>query len=396
MAPRRIGILSREFFDAELGRMGGFGFATRRAAEALREAGHQVVLVAGTGPGPSGALEADSGGFRVLFGSGRRWADLRRWRRLDLDVLLTVDWHSSFLPVTRALPRTPVLLWSRDPRDQVVWDTIATLRTPSGVVADDVAAGSSPLPLEPSGSASDAGPAVLARRSARWRRPVRYLLTDECLVRPFVGRFGFECEWRVLGTPVDPVGATPADLPAPLRAGRPFIASLGRLDPIKRPWVLERLAVEVPELDVVVLGRQHIERGWSPAPAPNLHWLGHVDGPAKQAVLAGAVATVNTSIHETMALSLLESLHHGTPLVACVDPGGMVSRFGMAVAPVPGDGLAAVPHLADAVRSLAGDRDRRAALGAAGQDWARARHSRTAFLGAMGDLLGDVLGRARP
>ena len=331
-------------------------------------------------------------------GAGSGGRDVRRWRALQLDVLLTVDWHSSFLPVTRALPRTPVLVWSRDPRDQVVWDNIATLRLPPPIAGGaGAAAGADREPLEPIGAARDTGPALLARRSARWRRPVRYLVTDECLLRPFVARFGFEPEWRVLGTPVDPDDRDPVELgpvgtalPEPLRPDRPFVVFLGRLDPIKRPWVFERLAAAVPELDFVALGRQHLERGWTPTAAPNLHWLGHVDGPAKDAVLDSAVATVNTSIHETMALSLLESLHHATPLVACLDPGGVVGRFGLAVPPVPGDGIDAVPALAAAVRALAGDADRGRALGSDGRAWVRSRHSRGPFLAAIDVLLAEV------
>lgn len=390
MPPRRIGILSREFFDPDLGRMGGFGFATRRAAETLRDAGHEVVLLAGATRGPDGLTDADSRGLRVVFGSGAALRDLRRWRALRLDLLLTIDWHTSFLPVTRALPRTPVLLWSRDPRDQVVWDTIATLQLPPGDPGAATGGGGTAAPLEPLGSPTDPGPALLLRRSARWRRPVRCVLTDECLRRPFVARFGVETDWSVLGTPVDPGDGTPGDLPEPLRAGRPFVVFLGRLDPIKRPWVFEQVAAAVPEMDFVALGRQHIVRGWTPTPAPNLRWLGHLEGPAKQAILAGAVATVNTSIHETMALSLLESLHHGTPLVACVDPGGIVSSFGTAVPEAPGDGLVAVPAIAAALRAVVADPVARDALGSAGRAWVRERHGREAFLAAMAGHLTDL------
>src|SRR5262245_61544168 len=52
----RVGILSREFFDRALGRMGGFGFAARAVAATLDDLRPQVepVLLSGTAPGPDG------------------------------------------------------------------------------------------------------------------------------------------------------------------------------------------------------------------------------------------------------------------------------------------------------------------------------------------------------
>jgi glycosyltransferase involved in cell wall biosynthesis len=383
----RVGILSREFFDRGLGRMGGFGYAARAVATTLQALAPAVepILLSGAAPGPDGLLDTRLGATAVVFGSGHRARDAWRWRRLRLDALLTIDWHSSFLPVTRALPRTPVLLWSRDPRGPDEWDTIAGLRLPGG-------GGDG---LEPTGAVHDGGPARLVEQSQRWRRAVRILLTDELLADRFEARFGLPAsDATILGTPVD------ADLggdglgevvwPEALSPELPYAVFLGRLDPIKRPWIFAALAAEVPEMHFVVLGQQHLHKGWRPTPAPNLHWLGHVDGRTKTALLAGAVATVNTSIHEAIPLSLLESLHEQTPVVACLELGGLPARFGISVEPVGGDGLAAVPPLARAVRGLLADPPRRAALGAAGQAWVEARHSRDAFGRALGFALVDV------
>jgi glycosyltransferase involved in cell wall biosynthesis len=393
----RVGVLSREFFEPSLGRMGGFGFAARSTARLLAAIGHEPVLVAGAASGPDGQQEADVDGIPVVFATGTGRRDARRWRAGRFDLLLSIDWHWTFLPVTRALPRTPVVVWSRDPRSDREWDRIATLALP-GAAADPH--------LEPPGAGTDVGLALLARRSRRWRRPVRYRFTDEFLVERFARRFGFEPPgWQVLGTPVDPAGAIEAD-PAraadsaadtdagtdagaglPVGSGRPWCVFLGRLDPIKRPWVFEDVAARLPGIDFVVLGQQHLGDGWSPTTGANLHHLGHVEGAAKDHLLAGAVATVNTSIHEAIPLSLLESLHHATPLVACLDPGGIVGRYGVAVPEAPGDGLAAAPALAAAIEGLAADPRRCAELGDAGRSWVVARHSRDAFVAAFTDTV---------
>lgn len=390
-----VGILSREFFDRDLGRMGGFGFAARRVADTLATlAPHaEPVLLSGSAPGPEGAREVRLGETRVVFGTGNVALDAWRWRRLEIDALLTIDWHSSFVPVCRALPRIPLLIWSRDPRGPAEWANVATLRLP----------GASGHELESPGAEHDPGPAKLLERSRRRRRPVRFLLTDEFLADRFRARFGIDPGGpTVLGTPVDALVPSEAarsgppgieampEVPPAIRAGAPFALFLGRLDPIKRPWLFAALAAGMPDMQFVALGQQHIERGWQPEPAANLHWLGHVDGAAKDALLASAVATVNTSIHEAVPLSMLESLHHATPLVSCLELGGLTARFGVAVPPAAGDGLEAVPGLTRAVRTLAADAGGRRALGFAGQVWVRDRHSRRGFTDALGRVLVEV------
>ncbi len=402
MHPWRIGIVSREFFDPSLGRLGGFGAATRAVTRVLGSCpGVEPVLLAGAAQGPGGRRDSVVGGAPLLFGTGNALADLRRWRGLDLDALLTIDWHSSFLPLTRALPRTPLLVWSRDPRSSAEWETIAALRLPGGqgdtsaVVGPACTGGNSDL--EPPGAATDQGLALLGRRSRRWRRPVRVVVTDESLIPRFVARYGRTPRpERALGTPVDvelsapvPVDTLP-ELPEGVRAGRPLLVFLGRLDPIKRPWVFEALAAELSDVELVALGQVHLNRGWAPSPRPNLHWLGHVGGVARASLLAGAVATINTSIHEAIPLSLLESLHLGTPVVATVDPGRLAHRFGVSVPPASGDGLEAVPLLVGAVNSLLADPVRSAALGEAGQRWVRVRHAREPFLAGLARLLREV------
>jgi glycosyltransferase involved in cell wall biosynthesis len=381
-----VGVLSREFFERSLGRMGGFGFAARTVARTLEELdGVEPILLSGAALGPDRMDETRLESTRLVFGTGNRARDAWRWRRLGLDVILTIDWHSSFVPVARALPKVPTIVWSRDPRSEAEWTSIASLRIPGDEAAD----------LEPPGAAQDDGLARVLDRSRRSRRPVRFAFTDEFLVERFTARFGLvPPEAIILGTPVDPPRRTVEarvaehpDLPAAVRAGEPFTVYLGRLDPIKRPWVYAALAEAVPEMHFVALGQQHLEGGWRPEPAANLHWLGHVDGPVKQALLDDAVATVNTSIHEAVPLSLLESLHHATPVVACLELGGLTARFGVAVPAASGDGMAAVPALATGLRALLADAPRRRALGTAGQSWVRARHSRSAFVGELGRLL---------
>ncbi len=119
---------------------------------------------------------------------------------------------------------------------------------------------------------------------------------------------------------------------------------------------------------------------------PNVRLLGHIDGPEKLRVLSSACVLVNTSIHEGLPVSFLEALACETPLLACVDPGGLVSTFGVYAGRFDGSGLDALPSLAAGLERLLADADLRARLGQAGRRWVEATHSRERFLEAFRDL----------
>ena len=75
----------------------------------------------------------------------------------------------------------------------------------------------------------------------------------------------------------------------------------------------------------------------------------------------------------------LEALACETPLIACCDPEGIVSRFGIFVGRHYGTGLEALPALELAVRELLNDTSRRLRLGAEGRVWVNATHSQPNF-----------------
>lgn len=107
----------------------------------------------------------------------------------------------------------------------------------------------------------------------------------------------------------------------------------------------------------------------------------------KRRALASARALVNTSVHEALAVSFLEALACETPLLAMVDAGGLVSRFGVCAMPSPGTGLDRLDALADGLRQLLGDRDRRDRLGREGRQWVEHHHGRGPLLAAFGALV---------
>ena len=116
---------------------------------------------------------------------------------------------------------------------------------------------------------------------------------------------------------------------------------LARLDPYKRPWLFVELARAFPDAEFVMVGQSHFSGpgSWEPPTRRDLRLAGNLSGEEKLRELDAAWVLVNSSPHEALAVSFQEALASRTPLLACVDTEGVVSRFGVSVGPVPGDGL---------------------------------------------------------
>jgi glycosyltransferase involved in cell wall biosynthesis len=397
--PFRVGLLTREFFAEGLGGFGGFGFAAKRVVQAFAHpaAPVEVVVLTPAKHRPAGGWEVRQDGTTVRFVSGDKRRDARAATRYGFELLLAIDWHPQYATVALALPRTPLLVWSRDPRPESAWRFIDTLRLPDGAgdgTGDGNRDGDGPPRLEVRGAHRGVEAlAVVRRASLLAGRPFEVAFPARFLTDRFAELYG----WRprrawLLGTPLDPPAPTPHPTPhpapgAPGRGGGPLeVVLLGRLDPVKRPWVVWALAAARPDVRVTVLGQAR-RPIWQPPDLANVDHLGHVDGASKRAVLERADVLVNTSIHEGLPVSFCEGLTHGMALLSVLDPDGVASRFGEAVPNVPGDGLDAVPHLAAALDRLAADPERRRAIDREARRWATTQHADEPFLRTLEQIL---------
>jgi glycosyltransferase involved in cell wall biosynthesis len=372
-----LGLVANEFFDRALGRMGGFGWAVSRVARLL--AGEpdlrvRPAIIAGERIETSVQPGARVHGAPFLPHTWNALADARRLRALHPDLLLAVDYRPSYDRCFRALPNVPTVVWVRDPR------------TPEDdrLVSSIVVPGDRTPPQGLTAVRCDA----LAGQAERRRRAgcgLRFAVTDPFLIPKIEPTYGVRPDGAaVLPNPID---EGPASI---VKSSRPSVVFLGRLDPYKRPWVFAGLAARFPGVDFVMLGQTHFTGpgSWRPDGLPsNLRLLGHADEALKRESLAAAWVLVNTSVHEGLAISLLEALSCETPLLAMVDAGGLVSRFGISVGILPGSGVDGLPRLADGLDRLLADAALRRRAGQAGREWVRQHHSRAAFVAAFVQLL---------
>ena len=371
-ARRTLAIVSNEFFAPELGRMGGFGWAAREAAGAIAtqlDERLDVVFVscehrAGDGWPP----QVHGRRFVCVPRDPADWAGALASERLD--ALLTIDYRPSYESLLRALPRTPAIVWMRDPRSPTELRRLATLRVPGHSA-----------PPQGIREVDCTSLGVLLRRPflRRTRPAVCTSPAPELAAVRAPATYGLDVAPELLPNPLPP--AEPG-----ARSLQPTVAVLGRLDPIKRPWVAVEVARRLPEAEFLLLGGNHFEGpgSWQPRDLPpNVRLLGHLDGSEKQELLRRSWALLNTSIHEGLPISFQEALAAGVPLVAPLDPERVVSRFGMHVGEWDGDGLDAVEPLASGLARLLADEPLRTRLGAAGRDWATSTHGPERFASTL-------------
>ncbi|MDQ3254146.1 MAG: glycosyltransferase family 4 protein [Acidobacteriota bacterium] len=373
----KLGVIADEFFDLKLGRMGGFGWATRQVAECFGKdpsLGVDLVFLTGELRAENGQEEAVVHGARLIFRQASRFANLRRVRDERIDLLLTIDYNLDYRFFCRALPRVPVVVWVRDPRPPVDMAKINTLRIPG---AEHV----QPQGIEPLDCTSLGG---VVRESRWFRRPVFFSTPAPHLADKLEGTYGIDPPELFFLPNI--INLDPGNV---VKHERPRVVFLARLDPYKRPWLFVELARQFPDVEFLFLGQSHFtgEGAWEPKELPpNVRLMGHIDEEEKLRVLSSAWALINTSIHEGLAVSFLEALACETPLLSCQNPGGVVSRFGIYTGRWDGHGLEALPTFADGLNRLLHDEEMRERLGREGRKWVQATHTRARFLDSFREL----------
>lgn len=367
----KLGVITDEFFDASLGRLGGFGWAARRLGEIFNadpSLNVDLVYVAGEHVATPGRSEAHVHGSRVILRQQSRLANVVAMQRENFDLLLSIDYNLGYSVYLRALPRTPAIVWVRDPRTPADAARIRAVRIPHA--SNDV----------PQGLMSHDGRSLarIAREATVLRRRLLLATPTPLLVRKLEGAYGFE-PWAFHLLP-NPVSVAPTDR---AKSVRPTVAFLARLDPYKRPWLFAELAQHFPHVEFRFLGQSHFTGAGSFDASnlpPNVRLLGHVGEAEKQRLLCEAWVAINTSVHEGLAVSFLEALACETPLLSCVNTGYVVSRFGIYTGSFDGSGIESIDAFREGLQTLLGNAELRADLGARGRAWVESVHSVSGFV----------------
>lgn len=373
----KVGIVANEFFDPAIGRVGGFGWAAKTAANLLKHhplCNVDVRFLTTEEPTESSYGNIILNGIPLISANGRRLRRVIKMFQTNLDVLLTIDYRGNYRGAFNMLPFTPIITWVRDPRTPADINKINSLRIPGKEIRPS---GISTMETQSLGAYRDR-PFPL-KNSVTLANKMPHLKESNEEVYHIPGS-----EWVLPNPDVVDYSSVKVE-----KAKKPTVVYVGRLDPIKRPWLFVELARQIPEADFLMLGKNHFEEegGWEIDSVPeNLKLMGHVTGEKKYKILSSAWVFVNTSIHEESPVSVLEALAYETPLVCFEDWGSIVSKYGISIGQRCGHGLDGIPDLVAAVRKLLNNNELRAAYGEKGRTYVEKEHNDKTFLKAFRDI----------
>lgn len=305
----RICLISVEIFA--WGKFGGFGRATRTIGRELARRGHEVFAVVPRREDQQRIEQLD--GITVYgFSPWRPHEALQMFREIQPDVCHSCEpSHTSTLAM-KALPDAKHMVTFRDPRDSHDWWLELTRPSLSYLqVVHNYFFENNPL-VRRSISRMDAVFTIGKYLVPKVKR--MYHLTDDPQFLP-----------------------TPVEVPAAnVKADKPTVCYVARLDRRKRPELFFEMAGKFPEVDFLVLGKSR-NAGWERhlretyGSLPNVQMLGFVDqfsDPRHAETMEKSWVLVNTATREALPNSFIEATSHGCAILSAVDPDGFASEFG--------------------------------------------------------------------
>lgn len=331
----KVIIFVNEFFGAWNTPRGGYGFLAR----------HLIPQALGL---PNSNITVCLGRSRSLFKSeecitteGIKLLKLPKLRYLaarivnSYDLVISIEATVDFLFSLKKRLRKKILFWIQDPRPASDWQEINSVN--------------------------------LAKEPCYWNDKT-YSLVKECYDLNLIQ---FATQARFLSKKAIELYHLPPNinipfLPNPLEINASEhqeksnnIIFLGRLDSVKRGWLFCEIAKQMPKYNFYVMGKSSNDTESNNnsiinkyRTLPNLHFLGHCEGPRKTEHLLKAKILINTSIHEALPVSFLEAFSYEVSIVSNQNPDGLVERFGIFIGSSYGDGWHDIPKFVEAVNYL--------------------------------------------
>ncbi|TAN61934.1 glycosyltransferase family 1 protein [bacterium] len=336
----RIGFLSFEFEHLELMPFGGYGMTLKFVTDYLNNNGKPLkadVLMSEGKDIPAVTAKRYHSADLIFMPKGESplvyFQCVRALNRRGINVFIGIDHARSYEYYLRNFPYINWVVWIKDPKDRKIFEKILTVSLEAKTWGNNIDG------LIKQGEEDAESLRRMIKVSRGYGRKIYFGAEASHLAE--IARRKYD---------MDDINAFHWPNPIPLPditeatfSERPSFLLLGRLDPIKRPWIFCELARRFKDADFYVAGKSHYPEIVDPVLAkykdlPNLKFMGRIEGKDKAVLLDRVWAVVNTSIHEGVPVSLLEGFSYGKPAIAALNPDGLTSRFGIYVGEVFGNG----------------------------------------------------------
>ncbi len=317
---RTISLLAEEFFHKDLRGFGGYGATLKYLTDNFN--GKSLLNFNVIITYPISEKRAEIKRYHnskvLVIPRGRRnyilnSCDLiNKIFNLHTDVFLTVDYFGTYEYILSQVPSLPIIVWNKDPRGESEWRNIFTLSLEQQALQksfDEI--------LRLTKNLKDSFK-NLYDISKRIKRTILVVSEAEFIFQRAKNLFGLaDLPFNLLRKPMYFPSLDRINF-----SDTPSFLFIGRLDPIKRPWIFFEIAKRFKNFKFYVAGESHFPALMDKIinkynNLNNLIFLGKVMGEKKAEILNHVWAVVNTSIHEGLPVTFIESFSYGKPVIAC-------------------------------------------------------------------------------
>jgi glycosyltransferase involved in cell wall biosynthesis len=312
--------------------------------------------------------------------------------RSHINTFISVDYYGTYGYPLSAFPQIPLIIWHQDPRDEIEWEEILS------------------VPLEVK-FLSKGKPFHYKRFINHQRESIQEALKES-------EREGRKIYFATQANALSDIGERlyslknthPLFLPNPVHSAgkkeqrfseKPSFLYLGRLDPIKRPWIFFELAKRMKDYDFYVAGSTHYSDEIDKIVSryqdiPNLKFLGRILGQKKEEILSSMWALINPSIHEALPVSFLEAFAYAKPVISCRNPDQLVEKYGVYTGAVLGEGTDSVSlaKFEAAIEKVVSNFDKET-IGLKAQEYVNQTHTFENYERIIREILSDPARRYR-
>lgn len=332
----KVGLLVEEFYDKDLGGFGGYGILAREyIAKYIPNSEIEMEVIIGSNSKKEiKTIERD--GIKIHY-LPKNWSSKididfiylnlvqNFFKEQKFDVYLSIEMSKIAYEVMKREKDKKLILWVQDPRPDYDWEEIKSV--PMSNEYDSYVNYYSKWERRIQnllGKLNEEGRLILISQGEYLKRKAKdlYRLPKNTKIKyfpnPVVINDNFSIEDK-----------------------RDNVLFLGRLTPVKRPWIYFELAKKFPENIFYVCGQGNeideiIEKYKD---VKNLKFMGHVSGEEKDRLLRECKVLVNTSIHEAIPVSFLEAISYGQKLLSCQNPDDITKNNGYFTGTILGEGI---------------------------------------------------------